>query len=539
MLLPLKKVKLHTSDIKDIYIDKQILITCSRDFSITIITREETLNIKFNYGYLNTLAYKEPTIFLGTQNGNLILYDWKKKEEKVHKIHKDNISALKVKDNLVLTGSWDNTISLLDKTTQIFSEKTKGSVLSVCFYKEGFLGGLESGNILFFKKENEKYFLSHSLSLHVNPVRDLVLKNTFIKSVSQCILVSDEKRILEYKFFDNFLFSSTEKVTVGDNGMIVCGDVCLGVPVGCFWVVKEVCGNYFLGASDGFLYILKEEGYESIYDESFSDEIFRKEKIRVGNLKGGSRVEEKNQNEFTVSELFSAESGKNEKNEFQEKLSDDFKIENGIIYQKVENKFIALGKMKFDSSFTIEIENQAITVDFNKSENPFDVAERIIKEKKLDTIYKNEIAEFIQKNFKKETKFKYLSTIPKEKVKELIKNYKCESIKKLLDGEKVEIRDVEMEIKPLLGEMRFVALDLVRYFYGNGYKLDINFLFGVRVSDRKEAIAYLRLLTNLYGNVGFNLEVFRGEVNRIYDNRMVDQKVKDDYEFNREASFRK
>ncbi|KCZ82367.1 hypothetical protein H312_00025, partial [Anncaliia algerae PRA339] len=286
---------------------------------------------------------------------------------------------------------------------------------------------------------------------------------------------------------------------------------------GCIWKVIRVNNNYFLGCSDGCVYVFKEEG-ESIY--------FKNDDLQV-------------KDEFNLTSFV-------KESNISDKLSDDYKIEKGIIYQRINDEYISLGRIKYDSSFSIEIENRIINVQFNKNESPNDVASRVIKEERIDSSYKEEIAEFIAKNFQEKGKYKYFTTLPIDKVINLLKEYNCESIINLLRENSVKDKinnefnynSVENELSVLRNECKFLCLDLIRYFYSKNIKLNINFLFKFKPENKKESIAYVRLITNLFGKVNFNLNVFREEIKRIEDNRIIDKSILDDYEYNRIASLK-
>ncbi|KCZ74305.1 hypothetical protein H311_04731, partial [Anncaliia algerae PRA109] len=155
MLIPDKKLKLHSSDIKDMFITNDIFITCSRDNKITISTKDTYKERIFNYGYLNTLDYFNDIIYIGTQSGFIILYNILNDKEYSYKVHNDNISVLKVNSDTVITGSWDNSLKVFNINNlneSIFEDNVKGSVLSISLYKTGFIVGLETGAINFYKR---------------------------------------------------------------------------------------------------------------------------------------------------------------------------------------------------------------------------------------------------------------------------------------------------------------------------------------------------------------------------------------------------
>ncbi|KAG0439713.1 hypothetical protein DMUE_2242 [Dictyocoela muelleri] len=226
------------------------------------------------------------------------------------------------------------------------------------------------------------------------------------------------------------------------------------------------------------------------------------------------------------------------------------KIVNGMVYKKNDDKWELIGSVVDNShTFEVEVDGQLLKLTFTDDENTYTIADRFLREHKLNDGYREEIVNFIRNNFRKKERFFIYDSININGIRKVL-GPEYDEITNYLENLAVcdknyysgDISDFEESLKKLIIKNKFVALDIYRYLITKelinmNCNLDLAFLFKIQIENKKEAIAFTRLITNLYTNSPFNLDIFRDKIRGFYDYGWISQNDIDNYERNRIISM--
>ncbi|ADM12304.1 putative phospholipase activating protein [Encephalitozoon intestinalis ATCC 50506] len=537
--------KISNSDVKALFVNDEMIITGGREGVIRIYGYELGCwaEIKPGQGYINCITTGNGFLFVGCQNGCIVMYSMdelgaQKEEQKVEpmrliKEHSSNVCCLDTVGDLVVSSSWDcsaiiwTTKHILNGNVTIVQKIPHPAVVwSAKFVNENtVVTGCSDKLVRVFKNGTLACTFNYNLSY----VRGVALLHKSIISVDNegmILKISLDGRILKHYSAKDFMYTISS-CTNGDSDLIICAGengkvVILNedlklvqeilVPTTSCWAVLGWKGRVYVGGSDGRLYV---------YSSDISDE--------------ASRI---------LEEIRNSKEAPLKDGEF---ISDGqkFRVTDGSVYQEINGEWVFLGKGEgikpHDNTFQVELENKYYTLSFNNDENVYEVAEKFLSKNKLRDEFRDDIVDFIKKNFTSAREFKTYSRINVEGIKNMLNRVKDDHgylYPYILDNlERPKIADngkVEEEIEKLIENgLMFMALDLIRYFMVHKYSFDLSFLPTFTPQDKKEAITFVRLLSNLFIDPPFNLEMFHSRVLELKDRGVVDGEVLDDYFVNR------
>lgn len=513
---------LHTEDIKDIILCPNFRATCSRDTTIKVHADGEVHTLYPECEYVNCLALTPSLgLYAGCQNGVIVFYESYKAEPIRLLGHASNVCALDYRSRL-LSGSWDHTLKEWEGGTAIFTF-THPSTVWACKYttETSFVTACADARIRVFENQALKIEILH----HLHCVRSLWTYKDIYSVSNEGLFIQNsmDGELVRYENHPALLYSVYADINTvllcGDNGTIIVNGKIYSFPVQTFWKAVIWDGRVYAAGSDGRVYVF-EKG-EDVVEES------------EGKLATTQSEDVKEEQERAhVSQepcIENAVPGQRRK------------VVNGKVYMLVNNEWVLFGEVvqKFDHTFNIEVEGKILQLSFNDNENVFDVATRFIQHHKLNEQYRDDIVEFIKKNFKKEKPYHIYRDINCAGVESILGKYQSDAI---LENIKAPSLDAGEAIESCFKEMmdvveeRFVLLDCYRYFVSKGFVFDFAFLLKFWPQNRKEALVFVKLVTNLYSKQPFNLECLRPQINQIKDTKMVSDEVLDRYENNRELS---
>lgn len=541
--------KISSSDVKTLLVNDRMVIGGGREGKIRAYPHDFSRNMEIEpgQGYINCIAIGNELLFVGCQNGSIVVYSMdecqpqnESKEETPRatpvgflKGHSSNVCCLDTIEDLVVSSSWDCTV-IIWESGQMNNSKNglvqriphPTVVWSAKFVdKNTVVTGCSDKLIRIFKDG----ILTIAFNYHLSYVRGVAVLHESIFSVDNegiVLKTSLDGRILKHYSTKNFMygiFSYTDGgkslvICTGENGMVMMFDEYLrpvqniSIPTTSCWTAFGWKDKVYFGGSDGRLYV---------YSSNPSDEAKK-----------------------TIEEIRNCQGSSLKDGEF---VSDGqkFKIVGGDVYQEINGEWILLGKgeeaKSCDNTFQVELENKYYTLSFNNDENVYEVAEKFLRKNKLRDEFRDDIVDFIDKNFVSAKEFRIHSKINTEGVKAMLNKVKNEHqcvysyiFDNLEDPNVDDNGKVEEEIEMLIGNgPMFMALDLIRYFMAHKYTFDLSFLFTFTPQDKKEAITFVRLLSNLFADPPFNLEMLHPRVLELKDRGIVDGETLDDYFVNK------
>lgn len=209
-----------------------------------------------------------------------------------------------------------------------------------------------------------------------------------------------------------------------------------------------------------------------------------------------------------------------------------YKREDGKIFIEENNewKFLGYDEKTYDNSFTVELGGKNYELSFNDTDDVYDIASKFLLENKLSLKYKNEIVNFVNKNFKKSKIYKKFEKIDISGIRKMIGQNKILSILERINNDNPFISNLCFvenniyEIEELLfntGIPNFVILDICKFLYSKNIKIDISFLFTLKVEEKKDAKAFAYLMTNLVSDSPINLTVLHNKLLVLKDHKLL------------------
>lgn len=520
-------INFSKNDLKDVYVDDNLLITVGRDEKVYISDLKNNNSITHlspNSGAVNSVTYKEGNVICGCQNGYITIYNLETNLRSNLYGHSSNVCTLEVRNNTLLSGSWDHTLKVWDlqELKMVDTIEHPGTVWCVKFIDdETFVTGCADKVIRIFHKNN----LVSSHNLHNFCIRGITVIDQLIYSIDNegtLLKMTVEGKLLAHLSFKDFMFSvckiGEELVCCGENGKIYLLDLNLRVldettaPCVSCWKSYSFDESLYICGSDGSLYVFGINNSDTTINNS---DFYKKE-------------EKKQDDQSNVTREFVSD-------------NERFKVIGNDVYQLIDGDWQLLGEKHgetehFDYSFKVELENKYYTLSFNKDSNIYQVADEFLFKNKLSDMYRDQIVDFIRSNYGSKGDYKLYDTINVEGVHKILGSY--DSLPFIFSNLKTPNKKYEKSIEKELNLIlkvgpRFVALDLFRYFTVHGLSFDLSFIFKFHCNDRKEALAFVRLLTVLYADLPFNIESLYPVVQRLRDEGLLKREELDDYQHNR------
>ncbi|KAG5860402.1 PFU domain-containing protein [Encephalitozoon hellem] len=541
--------KISTSDVKTLLVEDDMVVSGGREGKIRVCGHDFSryTEIEPGQGYVNCVAIGGEFLFAGCQNGSIVVYSLDEcrlrdghKEEGAKVVpvgflkgHSSNVCCLDTMGDFIVSSSWDCTVIVWeprkmnnDKGGMVQKMPHPTVVWCAKFINENtIVTGCSDKLIRIFKNG----VLTRTFNHHLSYVRGVAVLNENIFSIDNegiVLKVSLDGRILKHYSTKNFMYSIFSYtcdgkglvICTGENGTAIVFDEglkpiqSLSVPVTSCWAGFGWNGKVYVGGSDGRLYV-----YSSNPSSEATKAIEEMRNEQGSLLKDGEFVSD----------------------------GQKFKAANGNVYQEVNGEWVLLGKGEgakpYDNTFQVELENKYYTLSFNNNENVYEVAEKFLRENRLRDEFRDDIVDFINKNFVSAKEFRIYSRINTEGVKSMLNKIKDEHqyayphILDNLQNPSIDDNDkVEEEIRMLINSgPKFMALDLIRYFMVHKYIFDLSFLFTFTPRDKKEAVTFVRLLSNLFADPPFNLDALHPRVLELKDRGIVDGEVLDDYFVNK------
>jgi phospholipase A-2-activating protein len=503
-------------DIKDIVVTDSNIICGGREelVFLTDLASSSTARLHPHSGNVNSLAFDGKSIFCGCQNGQINIFDMDFKQKTTLNGHNGNVCCLDIRKNILLSGSWDHKVKVWDISTRklLASLDHPGTVWSVKFIDDNrFVSGCADKLLRIYNNN----ILESTLALHNFCIRSVCVKDNLIYSIDNegtLLKISLDGDLLSHHSFRDFMYSV---ISYGEN-ILCCGEngkifvlnqnlhILDEVTAPCTSCWKAVVHNniVYVCGSDGTVYVFNDYNVNNEMRDQY-------DKL------------------------------KEERGQYKEFASngEKYKVVDNYVYQLINNEWVHIGEQgpSYDYSFSVELEGKYYTLSFNKRDNVHEVAENFLKINKLNPEFHDEIVDYIKNNFKQDN-YRTYDSINKEGVEKLLMKYTNIKyiFKNLGKFNKKESKMIESELLWILNNgPRFVALDLYRYFVVCGFDFDLTFLLRFQAKDRKESLAFIRLVTVLYCDPPFNLECLFVVVQKLRDIGYLSDEDLDDYYNNR------
>lgn len=478
--------------------------------------------------FVNSITSYDDGVAFGLSDGRIGILNSENKEEYVN-IHTSNICTIDTLNGCILTGSWDHFAVLLIPTQRdradiclngnYFTKKIfhhPETVWKVLLLSENtFITGCADNKIRIYKD----YTVSKEISYHSHVVRSILVENngnqpSFIYSVDNygvLLKTCPNGRIYASRNLDEMCFSmcwyEDMMIVTGECGNIFVIDKDLTVhsktklPCSTCWSVRVVDDSILVAGSDGVLYSLSTDDLYTSIDycetETRPDE--------------GSGVKDG---------VFVSGGCK-------------YKVEDGKVYQSVGSNWELVGDAHDNSkqhTFTVELEEKKYTLSFGEKENPSEVASRFLNENKINPVHHQEIVDYINQNFRRECVFKRYEKIDIDGISKVLGDHPIINIIKdisngqaysILNSDEKNVYEIERALKTIEDEKLFVCLDICKYLFYKKVWIDLSFIFNCKFTNRKEAKAFILLLTNMVENSPFNLSKLNLEIRRLIDQRLL------------------
>lgn len=529
MILKNNSIKVSTHDLKTIISYKSGLAVSGRDDKIHIINSDESIKtLSPQISHVNSLIAVDNALIAGGQSGLIAIYDEHLQTPQLLAGHSGNVSSLCEKNGVLLSGSWDHTVRIWNYRSM--SEVFKFDVLD-CVWCVRFIYGIDNFLPLDFVVGTANGYISVyknniewcKFKIHVSAVRSMEFSDGYLFSVGndgKIMKCSIDGKLLNVHDLKDFMYSIyIDKVkgvvATGENGKVALLDSNLDVTwVGSIkaqssWRGVIIDDNILVAGSDGVLYSLNEKETEVL-------DVTRKTDVSCSDVE---------------------KTGKKTKNVG---LKDpNYKVVDGKVYFLENGEWNLIGdvveeKKEYDHSFTVEVDNKNLTIEFNTNDNIFDVADKFLEQNNLSSSYKNDIVNFINQNFKPKASFYVYKNKNIDGIKNLLKDEFI--IENLINPDINNNKEIAERLFVLLNmeDENFYVLDCYRIFHLEGFEFDFCFLQDYCVENKKSATVFLRLICNLMSNLPFAIEVLEAKIKRVIDMRLVDESTINNYRSNEE-----
>ncbi|KAI5190773.1 phospholipase A-2-activating protein [Nematocida sp. AWRm77] len=534
--------KVHDKDIKACAVHQGLVFTAGRDGRVCVL-KEDTLELLHKTeslgSFANSLCVSGEQLYVGMQSGEVCIFHIRQgqlENKTKTKKHKENVCSLRAYKDTVVSTSWDGRVGIWkdgELVDMVETEKTLWAAEILHNEKETLVAGCTDGSLVYLDRHGGKYTPSKGLAIHSSCIRDFVVEDGRIVSLSNSgmVLATDYSgRVLQRKDLDSISFKITEWKETGqymvasDEGVVRVLDRDLSVlctitlPVLSCWQAVHTSTRMLVCASDGRVFVFGEEGSPSAEEE-------------LGRL----------QEELAAGKAAGAEGEGS-----AEKAEPKYKVEDGKVYEKKGDSWElygdALGKEKKDHTIDIELGTQVFKLSFNKTDDYTEVAQSFVKEHGLGVEYIPEIVEFLETNFKQKkqrntSEYVVYSTISVEGVRKKLAGFQHVStvigfIEEIEGGSlssgstlfKEKASEVEVVLSEWLeeGGEKFPVLDCYKYLVAKHVSFDFMFMKSLNVLDsKKDALMYVRLATNLLAFSPECKKYFVETVGKIFDKNLV------------------
>ncbi|ELA42608.1 uncharacterized protein VICG_00360 [Vittaforma corneae ATCC 50505] len=519
MLDVIEKVKIFNRDLKCIS-DDGVWVGGS---SKTIKNMQTGIEIQTSCPVNSMKSFNNKVLF-GLADGRLGLLDERNAVEYVN-LHDKNICTIDCYENFILCGSWDHLAVLLIPTENDKSDVCLGGNFyikqvfqhpqtvwkAIFINKNTFATGCADNAIRIFKDN----VLFKEMHCHANVVRSLCFSDSIIYSIDnygKLLKITMQGEILKSRNLDEMCFDiclyQDIMLICGDNGRVFAVDKTLQVlfskklPCPTCWSIRVVKNRISIAGSDGTMYFLTVN----------EDEIVEEDSTDTDNQ---SNQLQKTNSSHTNEGVFVSEGVK-------------YKVENSKIYKELGSRWVLVGDAQgsYDHSFDVELGDKKYVLSFNDNENVHEVASRFIHENKINPTHHQEIVDYINKNYKRSTLFKKYDAINIEGISKLLPDHPIVStIREIAGGAKYSILKCRKKnvyhVEDLLFNFTsiplFVILDICKYLYCKEIWIDLSFLFNYEFQNKKEAKAFVFLMTNMVEDPPFDLSKLNAKVKRLRD----------------------
>lgn len=487
-----------------------------------IINAESNEKVSTNSSVNSMISFENGLLF-GLADGRLG-YSSKATGEEYVSVHNANICTIDASNDVILTGSWDQSATILYQINKEYADLS----LNQKYYKKAafahpagvwavkivnkdtFLTGCADGIVRLFK--NGKLF--GEMAQHAYAVRSLNFYNEIVFSADnygKMLKYDTSKGLKKSRNLDEMCFcmcSFNDLIIVGgENGYLFVINQDLEVlakiklPCTSCWSVKSDGSLIYVCGSNGTLYIL-ERGESNLLQED------------------SKSVEKSNDVKF---EEQAAKSKQKDGIFISEGVR--FKIEKGKIYQEFENQWQVIGDVEttYDNQFTVELEGKNYTLSFNNDDNTHEIATKFLHDNKINEVHHQEIVNYIEKNFKKNTHFKRYETIDLAGISKFLGDSPIIKIlEDIAKGANYSIIKSDpknlYQIEELLNSIPlFIRLDICKYLVFKKIWIDLSFLFRAEITNKKEAKAFIFLMTNLVEDPPFSTAGLRLKIRSLRD----------------------
>lgn len=511
---------------------------------------------------VNSMASYGNGLVFGLYDGRLGMLNEQNKEEYVS-IHTANICNIDTLNGYILTGSWDHFAVLLVPTTKdradihlngnYYTKKVfhhPETVWKVMLIDENtFITGCADTKIRIYKDCS----MFKEIAYHSHVVRSILIENngdipSFIYSIDNygvLIKTAVNGNIIASRNLDEMCFSmcwcGEDIVVAGEGGNIFVIKKDLTVqsrtklPCPTCWSVRTVDDSIFVAGSDGVLYQLSTNDlYNSVdcneLDNEFNNGLNNESNSEFNhesNNNSNSESNSKSNSESNTKYYSKSDSGENRV--FFSNGS-RYKIENGKVYLDTGSSWELVGDNSNQKSFTVELEDKKYTLSFNEDENPSEVASRFIHQNKINPVHHQEIVDYINQNFRRDKVFRRYEKIDIDGISKVLGDHPViKIIREISAGQKYSILksdeknvyEIEQVLHTIEKDKFFVCLDICKYLFAKKIWIDFSFLFNCKITNKKEAKAFIFLLTNMIENPPFSMVKFNFEIRRLIDQRLL------------------
>ncbi|KAM0677888.1 WD repeat protein Lub1 [Binucleata daphniae] len=451
--------------------------------------------------------------------------------------HQKNVCSLQIQNNYLISTSWDHSVIIWDLQT---NTQIKNHNYSCCVWSAYFL---DTSNHSDFVAVNADKSVNININnndttilAHLAAVRSIKITNNIIYTIGndgKIIKLSKTGKIIGIQDVKEFIYKmdiKNDKITVcGENGCVFILDLDLNV-IDTIKVDSQSCwGCAFYGEN---IYVCGSNG--NLYEFAVK-EINKGDDKELDNKLKCDKANDENKINDDI--------GSNKVNDdvTSDKVDgSNYRIENGKMYYNENGSWNLIGDViennkQYDHTFDVEVDGKYLKINFNKNDNIYDVADKFLNDNQLSKNYKDDIVEFIKKNFKPKESFYVYDDINLKGIQKYMNDEFV--IENLINTDLQNNEVIEMILKEKLQEENnFVVLDCYRFFVSRGFLFDFLFLQDYNTEDKKRATVFLRLIVNLYKNQPYNLEILSNKIKKIIDYKLADQGTIDNYKRNRELA---